>query len=143
MASTVTPRRHSAGTMAAASGLTVFAAVLLMIAGVLDIFRGIMAIANDDVFVNTPNYVFKFDLTSWGWIHLALGVVGVIVSLGLFTAATWARVGGVAIASLLIIANFLSVPYYPMWSLTLIAMYAFIIWGLCVVRRDDVTDQRM
>ncbi|MFF4359926.1 hypothetical protein [Streptomyces sp. NPDC001604] len=143
MASTVTPRRHSPGTMAAASGLTVFAAVLLMIAGILDIFRGIMAIANDDVFVNTPNYVFKFDLTSWGWIHLALGVVGVIVSLGLFTTATWARVGGVAIASLLIIANFLSVPYYPMWSLTLIAMYAFIIWGLCVVRRDDVTDQRM
>ncbi|MCD9874836.1 DUF7144 family membrane protein [Streptomyces guryensis] len=143
MASTVTPHRHAPRTMAAAAGLTVFAAVMLMIAGVLDIFRGIMAIAKDDVFVNTPNYVFKFDLTSWGWIHVALGAVSVIVSLGLFTTATWARVGGVAIASLLIIANFLSVPYYPMWSLTLIAMFGFIIWALCVVRRDDVTDQRM
>ena len=143
MASTVTPQRHSPTAMAAASGLTVFAAVMLFITGFLDIFRGIMAIANDDVFVNTPNYVFKFDLTSWGWIHVALGAVAVIVSLGLFTAATWARVGGVAIAALLIVANFLSVPYYPVWSLTLIAMFSFIIWALCVVRRDDVTDQRM
>ncbi|NUQ97368.1 MAG: hypothetical protein HOY79_12735 [Streptomyces sp.] len=142
MAATVTPR-HAPGTRAAAAGLTVFAAVMLFLAGFLDIFRGIMAIAQDDVFVNTPNYVFKFDMTSWGWIHLALGVVGVVVSLGLFTAATWARIGGVAIASLLIVANFLSIPYYPVWSLTLIAMFGFIIWALCVVRRDDVTDQPM
>ncbi|GAA3772065.1 hypothetical protein GCM10022403_004170 [Streptomyces coacervatus] len=142
MATTATHQR-SPGTLAAAAGLTVFAAVMLFISGFLDIFRGIMAIANDDVFVNTPNYVFKFDLTSWGWIHLALGAVAVIVSLGLFTTATWARVAGVGIASLLIVANFLSVPYYPFWSLTLIAMFGFIIWALCVVRRDDVTDQRM
>jgi hypothetical protein len=89
-----------------AAGTTVFAAVMLMLAGVLDIFRGIMAIAEDDVFVTTRNYVFEFDLTSWGWIHLALGAVGVVVSLGLFRAATWARVAGVAIAGLIIIANF-------------------------------------
>ncbi len=54
---------------------------MLMIAGVLDIFRGIMGIAQDDVFVSTRNYVFQFDLTGWGWIHLILGVLAVIVSL--------------------------------------------------------------
>ncbi|MFJ4200216.1 hypothetical protein ACIP2Y_11380 [Streptomyces sviceus] len=120
-----------------ASGTMVFAAVMLMLAGVLDIFRGIMAIAEDDVFVTTRNYVFKFDLTSWGWIHLALGVIGVLVSLGLFRAATWARVSGVAIAGLIIIANFLSLPYYPVWSVVMIAFSGFVIWALCVVRRDD------
>ncbi|MET7686683.1 hypothetical protein ABZT06_01595 [Streptomyces sp. NPDC005483] len=120
-----------------ASGTMIFGAVMLMLAGVLDIFRGIMAIAKDDVFVNTRNYVFKFDLTSWGWIHLALGVIAVVVSLGLFGAATWARVAGVGIAGLVIIANFLSLPYYPVWSLVMIAFSAFVIWALCVVRRDD------
>ncbi|MFF4255130.1 hypothetical protein ACFY1L_28370 [Streptomyces sp. NPDC001663] len=139
MATTTTPHRRSARAEAAASGLTVFAAVMLFIAGTLDLFRGIMAIADDDVFVNTPNYVFKFDLTSWGWIQLALGVIAMVVSVGLFSAATWARVAGVGIAGLLIIANFLSIPYYPFWSLTLIALYGFVIWGLCVVRRDDVS----
>ncbi|MER6124588.1 hypothetical protein ABT173_18440 [Streptomyces sp. NPDC001795] len=136
MASTAPSHHRAAGTLAAATGLTLFAAVMLFISGVLAIFRGIMAIARDNVFVSTPNYVFKFNLTGWGWIHLVLGALAVVVSIGLFTVATWARVLGVTIASLLIIANFLSIPYYPVWSLTLIALYAFIIWALCVVPRD-------
>ncbi|WP_247613359.1 DUF7144 family membrane protein [Streptomyces galbus] len=129
-----TPRSDTA--QAWAGGLTAFAAVLLFIAGILDFFRGIMAIADDDVYLSTPNYVFKFSLTGWGWIQLILGVIAMVVSAGLFTRATWARVVGVGIAALLIIANFLSIPYYPFWSLTLIALYAFVIWALCVVRRE-------
>ncbi|MGN9758199.1 DUF7144 family membrane protein [Streptomyces sp. SD31] len=120
-----------------AGGLTAFAAVMLAIAGLLDIFRGIMAIAEDDIFVTTRNYVFEFDLTSWGWIHLALGVVAVIVSAGLLKTAMWARVAGVAIAGLVIIANFLSLPYYPVWSVVMIAISGFVIWALCTVRRDN------
>ncbi|KUN85408.1 DUF7144 family membrane protein [Streptomyces griseoruber] len=119
-----------------AEGLTAFAAVTLMIAGVLDIFRGIMGIAEDDIFITTRSYVFRFDVTGWGWVHLILGAVAVIVSLGLFQTALWARVGGVAIASLIIIANFLSLPYYPVWSVVMIAFSAFVIWALCVVRPD-------
>ncbi|MFE7646011.1 DUF7144 family membrane protein [Streptomyces phaeoluteigriseus] len=119
-----------------AEGLTVFAAVILMLSGILDIFRGIMGIAEDDVFVTTRSYVFEFDLTGWGWIHLALGVVAVLVSLGLFRGAMWARVAGVAIAALIVIANFLSLPYYPVWSVVTIAFAGFVIWGLCVSRSD-------
>ncbi|MEV0185257.1 hypothetical protein AB0I54_39190 [Streptomyces sp. NPDC050625] len=115
-----------------AAGLTAFAAVMLMIAGILDVFRGIMAIARDDVFVTTPNYAFKFDLSGWGWVHLILGAVAVIVGLGLFQRSMWARVAGVTIAGLLIIANFLSLPYYPIWSIVMIAFSGFVIWALCV-----------
>ncbi|MET8828036.1 hypothetical protein ABZX40_21455 [Streptomyces sp. NPDC004610] len=120
-----------------ATGLTAFAAVMLFLVGVLDIFRGIMGIAEDDVFVTTPSYVFRFDLTGWGWLHLALGIVAVIVSIGLLRTSLWARVAGVAIAVFVIIANFLSLPYYPVWSVVVIALSAFVIWALCVVRRDD------
>ncbi|MDW8808632.1 hypothetical protein P1P68_28530 [Streptomyces scabiei] len=123
-----------------AEGLTVFAAIMLMIAGVLGVCRGIMAIAEDEVFVATPDYVFEFDLTGWGWVHLALGAVAVLVGLGLFQASLWARVAGVAIAGLIIIANFLSLPYYPVWSIVMIAFSAFVIWALCVVKRDDQGD---
>ncbi|MFJ8636013.1 hypothetical protein [Streptomyces sp. NPDC093568] len=120
-----------------AGGLTVFAAVMLTIAGLIAVFRGIMGIAEDDVFVTTNNYVFEFDLTGWGWVHLILGVVAVIVGIGLFQASMWARVGGVAIAGLIIIANFLSLPYYPVWSVVMIAISGFIIWALCVARKED------
>lgn len=131
-------REHRTGTPAGrGSGLVLFAAVLLLVVGILDVLRGIMAIAEDDVFVSTPDYVFRFDLTSWGWIHLIFGVLAIAVSAGLFKAAVWARAVGVGLAGLLIIANFLSLPYYPVWSILAIAMYTFVIWGLCVVRRDE------
>jgi hypothetical protein len=123
-----------------AEGLTLFAAVMLTLAGVLAILHGIMAIAEDDVFVSTRNYVFEFDLTTWGWIHLVLGAIAVLVSFGLFQGAVWARVAGVAIAGLVIIANFLSLPYYPVWSVIVIAFSGFIIWALCVTRKEDFGD---
>jgi len=134
MTATHTPEAH-ATRQAWAGGVMAFGAVMLLLASMLAIFRGIMAIAKDNVFVNTRNYVFEFDLTSWGWIHLVLGAIGVGVSLGLFQAATWARVAGVGIAGLVIIATFLSLPYYPVWSVVVIAFSGFIIWALCAVDR--------
>ncbi|MDX2561221.1 hypothetical protein PV371_16365 [Streptomyces sp. TX20-6-3] len=138
MASTHTTRSADTTRQAWAGGLTVFAAVMLGISGLVSVFRGIMAIAEDEVFVNTPNYVFKFDLTSWGWIHLILGIIAVLVSFGLYRASTWARVAGVGIAALVIIANFLSLPYYPAWSILMVAMSGFIIWALCAVKREEL-----
>ncbi|MEU9669706.1 hypothetical protein AB0J81_18900 [Streptomyces bobili] len=43
-----------------------------------------------------------------------------------------------AIAGLVIIANFLSLPYYPVWSVVMIALSGFIVWALCVVQRDNL-----
>ena len=121
-----------------AAGLMVFGAVMLMIAGLLAIFRGIMAIAKDDVFVNAPTTSSSSTCPGGARSAFALGAVAVLVSFGIFQAATWARVAGVAIAGLIIIANFLSLPYYPVSSpCVMIAISGFIIWALCVVRRDD------
>jgi len=120
-----------------AGGLVVFAAVMLVVSGLLDLLRGIMAIAKDDVFVSTSDYTFRFDLTGWGWIHLILGALAIAVGVGLFRMSLWARVLGVVLAALLIVVNFLSLPYYPVWSIVAIAFYAFVIWGLCVARPGD------
>ncbi|GAA2794440.1 DUF7144 family membrane protein [Streptomyces showdoensis] len=114
-----------------ASGGTLFGGVVLTVVGVLDIFQGIAAIAKDDVYTRVGDYVFKFDLTSWGWIHLILGILAVIVGLGLLKGMSWARAAGVAIASLTIIANFMWLPYTPWWALILIAVSVFVIWSLC------------
>jgi len=119
-----------------AAGFMVFAAVMLITAGVLDVFRGIMAIARDEIFVHTPHYIFEFDVTGWGWIHLILGALAVLVGLSLFKGALWARILGVALAVLLLISSFLSLPYDPFWSIVLIALYVFIIWALCVVQPE-------
>ncbi|MFF7751438.1 hypothetical protein ACFZCP_19755 [Streptomyces sp. NPDC007971] len=117
-----------------ASGLMLFGAVMLLVAGVIDIFRGIMGIAQDDVFLVTHGYIFQFDLTGWGWVNLILGAVAVLVSLGLFQTAKWARVAGIVIAGLVIIANFLSLPYSPVWSTLMIAFSGVVVWALCMAQ---------
>ncbi|MBB1246061.1 hypothetical protein GL263_21260 [Streptomyces durbertensis] len=122
-----------------AGGVVLFAAVMLLITGVFDILRGVMAIAGDDVFVVAPEYVFEMDLTGWGWVHLVLGVLAVLISFGLMKLSLWARMAGVAIASLIIVANFLSLPYYPIWALVSIAFGALVIWGLATAHPDSLT----
>lgn len=119
------------GSARTGSGWLVFAAVLMVFGGLMMIFEGIAAIAEDDVFVTTRNYVYEFDLTSWGWIHLILGVVIALAGAALFQGATWARVVGVAVAGLAMLANFLWIPYAPVWAIALIAISGFVIWALC------------
>lgn len=115
----------------ALSGWIVLAGVLMIFGGLMTLFAGIAAIAEDDVFVATRNYVFEFDLTGWGWVHLILGVVITLAGFALFQGSTWARVVGVALAGLAMIANFLWIPYAPFWAIVLIALYGFVIWALC------------
>ncbi|MCT4353962.1 hypothetical protein M5362_12565 [Streptomyces sp. Je 1-79] len=117
------------------SGWLVFAAVIMLFSGIMTLLGGISAIAKDDVFLATRNYVYELNLTGWGWIHLILGIVIALTGVALFTGATWARVVGVVLAGLSMIANFLWLPYTPGWALLFIALDAVIIWALCVSPR--------
>ncbi|MEU9163465.1 hypothetical protein AB0D29_24745 [Streptomyces sp. NPDC048424] len=110
---------------------TLFAAVLLIVTGCLAIFQGIAAIANDDVYTRIGNYVFEFDLTAWGWIHLVIGIIAVLTGVGLIAGSNVARGAGIALASLSVLANFMWLPYQPWWSIIIIAIDVFIIWALC------------
>ncbi|MFI6582810.1 hypothetical protein [Embleya sp. NPDC050493] len=113
------------------SGWTTFAAVLMTVGGVLAVFQGIAAIAKDDVIVETRNYSFSWSTTGWGWIHVILGAVIFLAGLALFTNALWARFLGVLLAGLSMLANFVWLPHYPLWSIVVIAVDIAIIWALC------------
>ncbi|MFF4277002.1 hypothetical protein [Streptomyces sp. NPDC001536] len=117
------------------SGWLVFAAVIMIFNGIMMLLGGISAIAKDDVFLATRNYVYELNLTGWGWIHLILGILIALTGAALFTGATWARVVGVGLAGLSMIANFMRLPYTPWWALVFIAIDALVIWGLCVAPR--------
>ncbi|MFJ9648824.1 DUF7144 family membrane protein [Streptomyces sp. NPDC004244] len=119
-------------THAPVSGMTTMAAALMIFGGAMAVFEGISAIATDSLFVSTRHYVFEFDLTGWGWIHLILGIVLVFAGFAVISGALWARYFGVAIAGLGAIANFLWLPYYPLWALVLIGVNILVIWALCM-----------
>ncbi|WP_327317072.1 DUF7144 family membrane protein [Streptomyces sp. NBC_01235] len=130
-------QRTTARGMGAVSGWTVFAAVMMMFGGTLAIFEGIAAIAEDDVFVATRNFSFQWSLTSWGWLHLSLGIVVVLAGISLFSGSMWARVVGIAVAGLNLVANFIWLPWYPFWAITLMVIDGFVIWALCVGPRKE------
>ena len=119
-----------------AVGITVFAGVLMVLSGGLQAVQGVVALANDTFYVVGEEYLFEFDVTSWGWIHLIMGVIVALAGVGLFQGAVWARTVAVIVASVSIIANFLWMPYYPFWSLTVITFDVFVIWAATMHGRD-------
>jgi hypothetical protein len=117
-----------------AIGTTVAAAALLFVAGIASLLQGIAALADNDIVIVGINYTYKFDVTTWGWIHIVLGIIGIVVSLGLFVGQTWARGMAFVIAALSIVANFLWLPYYPLWSIVIIALDVVVIWAVATWR---------
>ncbi|TVY99068.1 hypothetical protein EAS64_42120 [Trebonia kvetii] len=115
--------------------MTFAAAVLLMVAGVFNFFEGLAAVIRGSFFVVLPNYAYNISVTGWGWFHLILGVVAFLTGCYLFVDSPIARVVGVIIASVSAIVNFLYIPYYPVWSVVLIAIDAVVIWALASPRR--------
>jgi hypothetical protein len=113
----------------AIGGLT-FAASVLVLIGVFEALEGLAAILNDDFFVKAPHYTYHLDVTAWGWIHLILGILIAFTGFSLFAAKTWAAVTALFLAMLSALANFFFIPYYPWWSLLLIALSIWVIWSL-------------
>ena len=119
-----------------ASGLTVFAAAMMMIGGVWHAMAGIAALVHDDIYVTTPEYIYSFDLTVWGWVQLLLGILVAVAGFAILKGQVWARFVGIALACLSLIASFLFMPLYPLWSLSIIALDVFVIWALATYRRE-------
>ncbi|MET9730886.1 hypothetical protein ABZZ79_09540 [Streptomyces sp. NPDC006458] len=112
------------------SGGVLFAGVLLLCNGVLAVLQGIAAVAGDDVYGRIGSYVYELDLTGWGWIHIVLGVLVAVTGAGLLKESVWARPAGVFLAALSLVAQFLFLPYAPIWSMIMMAIDVFIIWAL-------------
>jgi hypothetical protein len=119
-----------------AAGWSTFAGVMMILGGIYWGIVGLIGLANDEFFVVGQEYVFKFDITTWGWIHLILGIVVAIAGFLIFSGAVWARTVGVIIAGLWALAAFAWLPWYPIWAIILIAIAVSVIWALTVHGRD-------
>ena len=102
---------------------------MMIMVGVFQALQGLVAIFENEFYVATRNYLFQFDATTWGWIHLLLGLLMAFAGWGLFSGRTWARTVAIILAVLSAIANFAFIPYYPFWSLLIITLDIFVIWA--------------
>ena len=119
-----------------AVGFIMFAAILMIMIGVFQALQGIIAIFENEFYLATRNYTFQFDATTWGWIHLLLGLLVAFAGYGLLSGKTWARLVAITLAALSATANFLFIPYYPFWALLLVTLDIFVIWAITAHGRD-------
>jgi hypothetical protein len=112
------------------TGGVVFAAVMMIMIGLFQAFQGLVAIIDDEFYVDVADYTLTADLTAWGWIHLVLGALVFIAGFALFNGSTAAGVAAITLAGFSAVANFLFIPYYPVWSLVVIALAVYVMWAV-------------
>ena len=123
-----------------AIGWALFAAVMLITVGCFQVIAGIAAIAEDELLVKGADYVLQLDVTTWGWVHLLLGAILILSGLGVMSGNVVARSVGVFVAALSMVANFAFIPWYPVWSIAVIAVDIAVIWALTAHGRDVVAE---
>ena len=131
-------KTHVNETQGFAAGAVFSAGVLLLLAGLWQGFLGLVALFkdNDTLIVVGQKWIFSFDVTAWGWIHLLIGAALFIVGVFVLRGALWAGVAGIGIAGLSALANFLWLPYYPIWAILIITLDVIIIWALAAHRES-------
>jgi hypothetical protein len=117
--------------------LAFLAAILMFIGGAAQFFAGLAAVLGNVPYAfTTGDQLFDFGLSTWGWIHLLVGLVVAAAGAALLTGQLWARVVAIVLVLLSAVANFLYIPQYPVWALTIIALDVLVIRALTVQYRD-------
>ena len=119
------------------NGWIMFAAIMMMVGGTMSAFNGLIAIFKDEVYVVGDENIVALDFTSWGIIHLILGVIVIFAAFALLRGETWARFIAAVLAGISIVAQVGLVQYYPFWALAIIAIDVAVIYAVCTMGRTD------
>lgn len=119
-----------------AAGWSMFAGVILIMVGCFQAIAGLVAIVNDEFYVIGHEWIFKFDATTWGWIHLILGIILLASGAGIFVGNVLARTVGVLVALGSAVVSFAWMPWYPVWAILIVALDVAVIWSLTAHGRD-------
>jgi hypothetical protein len=140
---TDTSRRRSAETAryddepTAWAGWVVFAGVMLIMLGTFQIIEGLVALFDDGFYLVAPSgLLVDVDYNTWGWVHMGIGVIGVLAGLGLLAGNMAARIVGVAVAFLSAIVNLAFLSAYPVWSTIMITVDVIVIYAIIVHGRE-------
>jgi hypothetical protein len=124
-------QRSSAGSIAG----SVLGGTLMIIGGAIAFLNGLAMVIKGGFFTYNANYVYHWSTKGWGWTHLILGAVIFAAGFCVLLGMVWARVVGVFLATLGAVASFLTIPFFPVWSIIEVALFVFIIWALISRRR--------
>jgi hypothetical protein len=113
--------------------LATVAGITFALVGVFQFFMGLSAALDDQLYAATPRYVYRLQLTTWGWTLMILGVIGIALGVATLMGKYWGIAGGFVLAIILAIANFLFLPHYPLWGLVQLTFSIAVVWAFGVL----------
>jgi hypothetical protein len=112
------------------NGYTVFAVAIMLVLGVWQVLAGLTAVVRDGLYATAATYTFAFSTTAWGWLVVLLGVLIAGTGIAVLSGRKWGDTAAIALACLTMVVNFLLIPLYPIWPLSIIALGITLIWAL-------------
>ena len=118
-------------------GWIVFSGIMMIMLGMFEAMIGLVALFKDHYYaVPRSGLVLSVDYTTWGWVHLLLGIVALAAGLGVLVGQMWARVTGIILAVVSAVANVAFLAAYPIWSTIVIVVDILVIYALAVHGRE-------
>jgi hypothetical protein len=118
------------------AGWVLFAGIMIVMLGILNVIYGIAAIGDSKFFVADQKYILS-GLHTWGWVTLILGALQIAAAFSIWNGGTFGRWFGITVAVFSAIAALLSMPAYPFWSLSVFALDVLVIYGLAAYGGDS------
>jgi hypothetical protein len=113
------------------TGWVMFGGAMMVLLGAFHAIAGVTALTHSAYYVAKPtDLVVHVSYTTWGWVHLAVGLVAVATGMGLFRGQLWARVLGVLVAAVSALLNFVFIPAYPIWSVLMVTFDIVVIYAI-------------
>jgi hypothetical protein len=109
-----------------------FAGIMMMVMGSFNAIEGLVALFRGEYYVVTEAQVLVFDITTWGWIALLIGILVALAGAALLSGAAWARVIAVVLAVVNAVAQLAFAAVHPLWSTIVIALCVTVIWAVVV-----------
>lgn len=111
------------------SGWIVFAGIMVLMAGILNMIWGIAAINDSAFFTHNATYILS-GLKTWGWVVLLIGVLQLFAAFSIFSGGEFGRWFGIVAATLNAVSALMSIGAYPLWALCMFGVDILIIYGL-------------
>jgi len=118
------------------NGYTVFAVSIMLVLGLWQVLAGLTAVVHDGLYVTTTTYTYAFNTSVWGWLVVLLGVLIAGTGIAVLQGRSWGDTAAIVLACLIMVANFLLIPYYPIWPLLIIALAITLLWALTTPGRE-------
>jgi hypothetical protein len=110
-------------------GWILFATIMFVVAATLSAIWGVAALSNSEFFVGNASFMLS-GLHTWGWIQIGFAALEALAALSIWRGGWFGRWFGIAVAAFAFVAAMMSIPAYPLWSLTLVAIYTLVIYAL-------------